>query len=64
MIYNKPMGRDMNNYYAWRKKKFKRLPFDLNREAEQDVIEHLDKQPNKHKYLIDLIRADMKKSGQ
>ena len=58
------MGRDMDNFYAWRKKNIKRTTFDLNLETEKDVIDWLDKQANKRAYLIELIRKDMKKGGQ
>lgn len=54
------VGRDMDNFYAWRKKNIKRTTFDLNLETEKDVIDWLDKQANKRAYLIELIRKDMR----
>lgn len=38
-----------------------RYPFtlDLNKETQADIIEWLNQQPNKRKYITDLIRADM-----
>lgn len=38
-----------------------RVRFTLNRRTEADVIEHLEKQPNKGAYIKQLIREDMAK---
>lgn len=53
------MGRNMQNMYEWRKKVQKRYEFYLNKETEADVMEWLEKQPNKREFLIGLIRKDM-----
>ena len=53
--------RDMDNMYKWRKANLKRLAFDLNKTAEKDVIDHLEKQKNKKEYIVKLIRDDIKK---
>lgn len=38
----------------------KRVPIEFNRTTEADLIEHLDKQPNKKAYIKGLIQEDMK----
>ena len=35
----------------------------LNNKNDADIIEHLKNQPNKQGYIKDLIKEDMKKSG-
>ena len=57
------MGRDMDNFYAWRRKNIKRTTFDLNLETDKDVVDWLYKQPNIRKYLIELIREDMRREN-
>lgn len=42
----------------------KQIKFVLNKNTDQDVIEQLEKQENKSGYLKELIRQDIKKSGQ
>ena len=59
MARSDSMGRDMDNTYAWRKANLKRYIFELNKVTDKDVYEHMEKQTNKRKYLIDLIRKDM-----
>jgi len=61
---DKIMGRDMENLYKWRKENIKKLILDLNKTSDKDVIDHLDKQPNKKEYLIGLVRKDMEGSGK
>lgn len=56
------MGRDMERNYSWRKENLKRVDFYLNKKNESDVIEHLDKQPNRREYLINLIRKDIEET--
>lgn len=53
--------RDMDNFYDWKRKNIKRYEINLNKETDKEVIEHLDKIPNKKQYLIELIKKDMKK---
>ena len=55
------MGRDKDHNYAWRKENLKRCDFYLNRTNDKEVIEHLEKQPNKREYLIRLIQEDMER---
>ena len=59
MPKEKTMGRDMENHAEWERNNLRSFTFKLNRNNEKDVIEHLEKQPNKRDYLIRLIRKDM-----
>lgn len=43
------------------KKVVRHIGFDLNRNTEPDLIEHLEAQPNKAGYIKRLIREDMEK---
>ena len=43
----------------WRKESIKRVEFYLHKELDKDVLEWLEKQPNKREFLIGLIRKDM-----
>lgn len=43
------------------KKNMKRIAFAFNTKTEQHILNHLQKQPNKSRYIKDLIEADMKK---
>ena len=45
----------------WRKESIKRIEFYLHKENDKDVLEWLEKQPNKREYLINLIKADREK---
>lgn len=45
----------------WKKKNCKRINLDLNQTKEADVIEWLYSQYNMTRYIVDLIRKDMKK---
>ena len=45
----------------YRQKVEKTYLLTLNKEHDQDIIQHLEKQPSKNGYLKDLIRADIKK---
>ena len=58
------MGRDMDNLYKWRKENIKKIILDLNKTTDKDVLDHLDKQPNKKEYLIGLVRKDIEESGK
>lgn len=49
----------LDTQYKWRKENLKNYHFDLNKVTDKDVYEHLEKQPNKRAYLIDLIRKDL-----
>ena len=60
----KTMGRDMDNLYKWRKENIKKIILDLNKTTDKDVLDHLDKQPNKKEYLIGLVRKDIEESGK
>ena len=54
------MGRDMENDAKWRRENLVQYILRLNKNNEKDVLEWLNKQPNKRQYLIELIRKDMK----
>ena len=43
------------------KENYKRFELRLNKKTEQDLIEHLDKQPNRNDYIRSLIKKDMQK---
>ena len=45
---------------AYAKKHIKRIPFDLNKETDKDIILHLEKKKPVQTYLKWLIRKDMK----
>jgi len=36
--------------------------FGYDPERDKDVIEHIDKQPNKSQYILNLVRKDMEKN--
>lgn len=41
-----------------------RLYIKLNNGTDADILKHLDSMDNKQGYIKDLIRADMKKTGE
>ncbi len=55
------MGRNMENNAKWRKENIRRIVVNVNKQTQSDVLEHLDKQPSRQSYIINLIREDMKK---
>jgi len=55
------VGRDMENNAKWRKENIRRIVVNVNKQTQSDVLEHLDKQPSRQSYIINLIRDDMKK---
>lgn len=55
------MARDMSRMYSWRRENIQRMAIDFNKNNEKDVLDWLDKIPNKREYIIELIRRDMKK---
>ena len=55
------VGRDMENNAKWRKENIRRIVVNVNKQTQSDVLEHLDKQPSRQSYIINLIREDMKK---
>ena len=54
------MGKDMANRKRWEKEFLRQYTLRINKNTDKDVYEHLEKQPNKRAYLIELIRKDMK----
>lgn len=54
------MGRNAEKDKEWRRQNQKQCHFYLNRVTDKDVLEYLEKQPNRREYLIALIRKDMK----
>lgn len=42
----------------------KPFSFRLNKQTDADVIEHLEKQENKRKYLIGLIKKDIQEQNK
>lgn len=47
----------------YNEKNYRRINFPLHRVIDADILEHLEKQPNKRQYLKDLIKADMEKGS-
>ncbi len=47
----------------YNKNNYRQIAFRI-RNDEIEVIEHLDKQENKSAYLLELVKEDMKRSGQ
>lgn len=53
---------DQNKYVAdYMKSNIQRVNINLNKVHDADILEFLDKQPNKQGYIKALIRADIKK---
>lgn len=46
----------------YHKENIKQINFALNRQYDQDIIEHLESIPNRNAYLKNLVREDMKRS--
>jgi hypothetical protein len=57
----KNMGRDMENRAKWEKENLRSYNFKLHKVNDEDIIKHLEKQPNKRDYIIGLIRKDIRK---
>lgn len=56
------MSFDQLAYIAdYDKKNTQRVAIKLNKLHDADILEHLDKQPNKQGYIKALIRADIEK---
>ena len=54
---------DKSQYDAnYKKQKTKRIPLELNREHDADIINHLERISNRNGYIKRLIREDMEKS--
>jgi hypothetical protein len=47
----------------YKKNQVKQIKIELNRNTENDLIQHLEKQPNKQGYIKRLIIEDMKKEN-
>lgn len=47
---------------AWVRENTKRILVRINVNKEKDVVEWIEKIPNKQGYIISLIKADMKKN--
>ena len=54
------VARDAEKYAKWQKDNLRQVVLKLHRTNDKDVLDHLEKQPNKREYLIGLIRKDMK----
>jgi len=50
--------------YEYQKEKTQRVALQFNKLHDADILEHLDKLPNKQGYIKALIRADIKKGEQ
>lgn len=47
----------------YQKENIQRVAVKLNRVHDADILEHLEKQPNKQGYIKALIRADIEKDN-
>lgn len=45
----------------WRKENAKQFTIQLNKVNDADIIEFLATKPNRHRYIINLIRKDMRR---
>ena len=45
----------------WKKQNTKQVTIQLNKINDADIIEYLSTKENKHRYIINLIRKDMRK---
>lgn len=43
---------------------YRRISFKLHKTIDAEILEHLEKQPNKNAYLKELIRQDMEKGSR
>ena len=46
------------------KEHYRRFEIQLHNERQKDIIEHLEKQPNKKQYIISLILKDMQQQNK
>lgn len=46
----------------WDRKNIRRVSLKINKNSESDMIDWLDRKPNKQAYIKSLIKADMSKS--
>ena len=60
---NKTMEDKYKHQKKYRAKAVKQIVFDLNKETDADIIEHLETVSNRTGYLKALIRANMKKES-
>lgn len=40
------------------------VKFSFNKDYDSDILEHLQKQPNKQAYIKNLVREDIKRGGE
>ena len=45
----------------WKKQNTKQVTIQLNKVNDVDIIEYLNTKENRHRYIINLIRKDMRK---
>lgn len=50
--------------YEYQRTKTRQVALQLNKVHDADILEHLEKQPNKQGYIKALIRADIEKGEQ
>ena len=60
MMYNDDMGKNnIQKINEWKRNHTKTIIFYINKDTESDVLQHLESQPNRRAYLVELIRKDM-----
>lgn len=55
------MARDYEKKLEWQRKKMMNCGIYLNRDHDKEIIEFLKEKPNRRKYILELIKADMEK---
>ena len=50
--------------YEYQRTKTRQVALQLNKVHDADILEHLDKQPNRQGYIKALIRADIERGEQ
>lgn len=53
------MKKQSSYQIKYAKKSLVRIPLDINRNTESDILEYLENRPNKSRYIKDLIKKDM-----
>ena len=48
----------------YNKRVYKSIPVRISLNTEREIYDHVNAQPNKRQYIINLIREDMKKSKE
>lgn len=55
------MGRDIERLHSWRRDYIRRVSVDFHKVNDKEMLEWIEKKPNKREYIISLIKKDMEK---